>query len=680
LYASDLAGAALGCLLVLGGLDLVDAPSLALVCASAGGLAAIAFAWPHWSRNLRLAAVCTLGVLVACVVVNTLTPFGIHPTVVKGRKPGTLRTISEKWNSFSRVVIYEGRDGNPQYWAASPKAPEGLMIYQHRMDIDGEAATTLRRFASLEDIIHLGWDVTNIAYYLRPTGGVCVIGVGGGRDIQSAILFGHEKITGVEVNPIFVRLLKDDFRNLAGIADYPGVTLVTDEARSYLSRTRERYALIQMSLTDTWAATGAGAFSLSENALYTVEAWTTFLRCLSDKGLFTVSRWYDPDNLGETGRTVSLAVAALARIGSARPDEHIAMVASGQISTLIVGARPMDEADVDRLRSTCDRLEFQLVMCPGQPPEHPLLERVLAGDLARGADQGASDQWLDFDPPTDERPYFFNMTRPGKALASLWSGAPYQGEPGSGVVSGNVVAVRFLVMLVLCLVVLSVATVIFPLVLGGWRAGRTGECRSPLWPAARYFCLIGAGFMFAEIALIQRLSVFLGHPMYALGVLLFSIIASAGLGSFLSDRLPLSRTWWMYGYPIAVAAAIIGIRFALPWLAVGMVSSSMPAKILASVLACVPLGCLLGFGFPTGMRLVRDARAAETPWYWALNGIFGVLSSALAVVISVYSGISVSLYIAALCYTLIVACVPGLLRARQAEAAGTQESGRIGPA
>jgi hypothetical protein len=169
--------------------------------------------------------------------------------------------------------------------------------------------------------------------------------------------------------------------------------------------------------------------------------------------------------------------------------------------------------------------------------------------------------------------------------------------------------------------------------------------------------------MFVEIALIQRLSVFLGHPMYALGVLLFTIIASAGVGSFVSDRLPLDRRPWVFIYPAVIALGVVAVRFALPAVGSRLVAAPMLAKIPAAVGTIVPVGLLLGIGFPTGMRLVRAARAHETPWYWALNGIFGVLCSALTVFVSIYLGISTSLYLGAACYILVSLCIPGMLRA-----------------
>ena len=661
IYASDLVGASLGCLLVLGGLEVLDAPTLIILCAFTGAAAGIVFAFRVWSARLRIASIAVLCVLAALVGTNSLTPYKIHPWVVKGERAGTLKPILEKWNSFSRVVLFERRAGRPQYWGASPVAPEAPMLEQHRMEIDGEAATTVRRFESPQDLEYLYFDVTNVAYYLRPRGSACVIGVGGGRDIQSAILFGHSQVTGIEVNPIFTGLLTNQLRDFAGIAGRSGVKLVTDEARSYLSRSTEKYSVIQMSLTDTWAATGAGAFSLSENVLYTVEAWKIFFDHLAPQGIFTVSRWFGSDDLGETGRVVGLAVATLLESNIEQPRDHIAMVTCQNVSTLLLSRAPLSVSDLARLEDVCSNLEYELVICPGRPVENADLSSLLAVSTYRELmDVGAGGEF-NYRPTTDESPYFFSMVKAKSAFASVLHGVNPAGSE-SGVLAGNLAAMRTLILLIMSLIVLSALTIILPLAVKARQLRGRGHKPEVLWAGAIYFCLIGLGFMFVEMALVERLSVFLGHPIYALGVLLFTIIASAGAGSFASAGFPLTRRPWVYIYPVAVAAAIGVVRFVMPALGHHMVSAAMPAKIVASVATIVPLGLLMGAGFPTGMRLVVPYASAETPWYWALNGVFGVLGSALTVFVSIYSGISVSLYVGAACYLLLGASNHAILR------------------
>ncbi|KPL90153.1 spermidine synthase family protein [Herpetosiphon geysericola] len=649
LYGSDLIGAALGCLFVLGGLAFFDAPSFILFCGGLGAVAALSFAWRSASARLRQLCYAVGGVLIVAALFNQSTQALIRPLYVKGSAEDASNFLSEEWNSFSRVVVYNQENTSLEYWGPSPLAPQNLLP-QYQMNIDGAAGTSVRQFSSLADIEHLKYDVTNMVYYLRPQGAAAVIGVGGGRDLQSAILFGHEQVTGIELNPIFVDLLQTRFREFAGLADRPGVSFVVDEARSYLSRTDQRYTTIQMSLIDTWASTGAGAYSLSENGLYTVEAWQVFLDRLTDDGIFTVSRWYSADNVNETGRVVSLAVATLQKYGITDPARHIALIGSGKVSTLLLSRQPFTDQDIAQLHKVTTDLQYKLLIVPGTPAETPVLRNILGATSLEELFAVVRDEPLNYTPTTDENPYFFNMLRLDRMDVAL-----NKTTADNGVIDGNLTATLTLVGLIICLLIFAVMTIVLPLIL---KARNTSEASTTIvWSAAAYFSLIGAGFMCVEIALMQRLSVFLGHPVYALGILLFTIIASTGVGSFFSERLPLTKKPWIFVMPIVTALAILGIRFGLSAIIAAMITAPMATKIMVSIILIFPLGLLLGLFFPTGMQLVRSSGATETPWYWALNGIFGVLCSASAVLISIYFTISVNFYIGVACYSLLVLCL-----------------------
>jgi hypothetical protein len=186
-----------------------------------------------------------------------------------------------------------------------------------------------------------------------------------------------------------------------------------------------------------------------------------------------------------------------------------------------------------------------------------------------------------------------------------------------------------------------------------------------------YFSLIGAGFMLLEIGFVQRLSVLLGHPVYALGILLFTIILSTGIGSFISEKLPLTERPWIYLFPISVSILILLSTQVLNKLLSSMITSSMAEKIVASIATLFPMGIVLGFFFPTGLKLLKQSTDQDMPWYWALNGIFGVLCSALGVFISIYFGISMNFIISSVCYGLVVLCLI------QMKKLGSQSSGKI---
>jgi hypothetical protein len=659
IYGVDLIGAALGCLLVLGGLELIDAPSLVLLCGALGALAALSYARDRGSRRLILACLGTFLVLAVAVPLNSNSLNGIRPVAAKGRIEKPEIVLLERWNSYSRVVVDKLQMRPPQYWGASPRAPMDPTL-QAWMRIDGDAGTAVRQFNTMSDIEHLRYDVTNVAYFLRPPGQACVIGVGGGRDIQTGLLFGH-RVTGIDVNRIFIDLLQTVFRDFAGVANSDRVTLIVDEARSYLARSSLQCSVLQMSLIDTWAATGAGAFSFTENALYTVEAWRVFLKRLTDDGVFTISRWHDPTDLGETGRVVSLAVATLLESGAARPADHLVMISAGRISTLLVSKAPFSSEDIEEIRRLAHELEYDLAFFPGAPPEHLVLRGLLDASSLEEIRSTVADEPLNYLPPTDESPYFFNMLRLRNLGASRDSGG---GIVRGGIVRGNITATITLLILIGCLMMFCVVTIIMPLLAGQRPERKTRDTEGVFWWGAAYFILIGTGFMLIEIALIQRLSVFLGHPIYALGILLFTIILSAGFGSLVSERLPLNRPNLIFVLPVFVALLVIGAEMGISSLVSELIEAPMSTKVASSIALISPLGFLLGFFFPLGLRMVQAGHRAETPWMWSLNGVFGVLSSALAVLISIYMGIAMNFYLGAACYLALVVSIGPMLRSQ----------------
>lgn len=653
LYAADLVGASAGCLFALAGLENMDPPSLLLLCAGIGALAGLCVAGPS-EKKLRKRLIVCFVVLLFATYLNAITFYAIRPLTMKGIMvpPGMIQY--ERSNSLSRVVVFEEALMDAQLWGPSPVAPKEKTM-QYVMNIDGDAATIVRPFKTEKDISHLKYDVVNAAYYLRSSGGACIIGVGGGRDLQSAILFGHKRVVGIDVNPTFIKLQNNEFKDYAGLANRDGVQLVADEARSYLTRNQEKFSVLQMSLIDTWASTAAGSFSLSENTLYTLESWKIFINHLKDDGIFTVSRWHGSKNLGETGRLVSLATASLLQEGVHDPASHLALISARDVSTLLLSRAPFSNEDIQTLKKFCTDLQFEPSILPGETVEHPVLRSIIASKSLEELTAKVKDLPLNFVPTTDESPYFFNILKIG-SIGYLFSNSETWSTFAPGMMMGNMVATLSLTVLTFGLFVVAFFTIIFPLLFNK-RAFQDSMNKSQVVaPSAAYFALIGAGFMLSEIALIQRLSVFLGHPVYALGIILFTLILSTGVGSLLSEKIDITKKSFVV-LSILTAVVIIAEMFLLKFVFAKFINHEIYPKIAISVLLIFPLGILFGCFFPTGMRLVKNISGSETPWYWALNGIFGVFCSALAIFVSIYGGISINFYLAACCYLALVPCV-----------------------
>jgi hypothetical protein len=384
-YGADLIGAAVGCLGVLLVLELTSGPSAVLWTGVLGAAAALLFAGggdvnpdKSFADTLFRRRWLLFAGLLLLSGTNELTDLGLRPLFVKDRLERADSFVFEGWNSFSRVTVERSSEGPAMLWGPSPNMPEHR-IEQQWMTLDGSAGTTIYRFnGNLEDLAFLRYDVTNLAYALPGLTTGVVIGVGGGKDVLSARLFGVEQVVGIEINPILVNLLTRRFANYTALARIPGVALTVDEARSWLARSDRSFHVIQMSLIDTWAATGAGAFTLSENGLYTVEAWRIFLRRLEPEGVFTVSRWYAPGEVNETGRMVSLAVATLLDLGVTAPDQHLYLAATDNVATLIVSRSPFSPTALDALDNAVGPREFTTLVSPRQSPSSATLRNIIA--------------------------------------------------------------------------------------------------------------------------------------------------------------------------------------------------------------------------------------------------------------------------------------------------------------
>ena len=424
LYAADLAGAALGCVLLIAALGWSDGPTAVLWVAFLAALGGAAFAIEARSARLRRIAIGTALLVGAAAAGHTALVWRGAPIFRIVYSKGVVETppLYEKWNSYSRVRVM----GNPnidlpaQGWGLSSKVPPKL-LRQLQLDIDVWAGTVMTRFdGDLTAVDHLKYDVTNIAYYLRSGHDALVVGAGGGRDVLSALAFGARSVTAVDINKDIIATVNGRFGDFTGHLDRdPRVRFVNEEARSFVARSPERFGTIQISLIDTWAATAAGAFVLGENSLYTVEAWTTFLRHLTDDGLLTVSRWYFHGRPAEMYRTTTVAVEALRRLGVAQPRRHIAIVGNMRpttpsttdtpdgVGTILVSRTPFTDTDLDTLERETSRLAFDVPFSPRAAFDQTFTQLTETA----GLDDFLRTYPINIAAPTDDSPFFFNMLR-----------------------------------------------------------------------------------------------------------------------------------------------------------------------------------------------------------------------------------------------------------------------------
>ena len=249
------------------------------------------------------------------------------------------------------------------------------------------------------------------------------------------------------------------------------------------------------------------------------------------------------------------------------------------------------------------------------------------------------------------------------------------GELPGGVLHGNLIASIALVLILGISIVAVICTIVLPLRVAA-RSARPAVIRY----GTVYFALIGTGFMFAEISLLQFFGVFLGHPTYAMGVCLFSLILSTGIGSLASERRPLVNGRRIALWGVLVGSYLIVAQAALPRLFEATTSQELPMRIAICLAAVMPVGFLMGFAFPTGMALVERIDREPTPWFWGINGATGVLASVVAVMIGMAFGINVTMLLAGVCYLLLIPVARALLGIRagaELAASGLTEAGEV---
>jgi len=640
-YAADLLGAAAGCLVLIPLLDRVGAPGVVLTAAALALTAAVLFASP--ASRLRFAA--AGGTIMAVAVAGQLTGFAVFDV---GEAKGHVgdRALFTKWNSFSRIGVYERTHDN---WSLSP-AFKGTVPHTRYMDIDAAASTPILQAApDLSNVQYLKYELTAVAYRLKSPGfSALVIGPGGGRDLVSALVFGAGHVDGVEINPIIANdVMRGQFREFSGgIYTNPRVRIAVDDGRSFVRGSTDRYDIIQASLVDTWAATAAGAYTLTENTLYTVEAFNDYLDHLTGDGIVTMTRWV-LDGL----RLVSLAQEA----GAARGwdvSRHLAVIQYDRVQTFLLKKSEFTPAEIATLRAAAGQLEFNVIYAPtfaGEPtPPLPTdwvdgMETADYPRLIRAPDrQQFYDSYKqDIRPTTDDRPFFFHTTK----LADQ-----FQVAFGRAMLFGNGLSA------LLTLMGISAALVVL-FVLGPLAfAGGTDARRWFSW--LLYFGALGAGFMLIEVSVLQRFVLLLGHPVYSLTVTLFSLLLGTGIGAAWSRRLredTLVRSTAIMLVAIAVISlAVIAVVTPLVTWAIPFARST---RIAIAVATLVPIGVALGIPMPAGIRLLHSRAPQMVTWAWGINGALSVVGATLAIFIAMNWGFGITLVGASTIYLIGLAAL-----------------------
>jgi len=625
MYGADLAGGAVACLGIVPLLDWIGGPNTivfaAVVAAAAGAVWAVGHRWRYVGIGLAL-------ILISLIAANHSGRW-IDVIYAKGLFRDRSWVEFARWNAISRVEV--DRQG----------AAKAVVI-------DADASTYImnadpKQWRGTEWERNLMSAPPAVANVLRPHGEYAIIGPGGGVDVLRAVANGSPNVTGIEINPLIADTV---MRGL--YADYsyhlyqrPEVHIHVSDGRSFIRNSDQQYDVVQMTLVDTWASTAAGAFALSENSLYTEDAFREYFTHLKLDGMLAITRW-EFRQPREAMRVVSVAMSALHQLGVQDTSRNFIVVSEGDldedgIPVAVLAKKTPFTAEEEKAVQNHLAANPALVglYLPTTHKDNPFTQLIVGNDPYTFA----AHYPYNIAPVNDNSPFFFFTLKLGQMFkeTSLQHGIDWKVNLG--------VAVLGMVFIISAIAVL--AFLIVPLALRS-----SGEQRVlPLL----YFVAVGLGYILVEIAFIQRFVLFLGHPTYALTVVVFLMLLSSGAGSLISRRWMVQTKRCRLPLMLIIAALVIHV-FVLPGILNTLVGSPFAVKLLVSAVILVPLGFAMGMPFPTGLRalasLARGENQNSVEWAWAMNAASSVLGSVLAMVIAIQFGLNITLACGAVAYVL----------------------------
>jgi len=632
LYGADLSGAALACLGVVPLLNWAGGPNTVLATGVVSASAGAVWATSRFGKRLAMALAMILVALIGANYSGRL----IDIVYAKGHLRDRSWVEFARWNAISRVEV--DRQGDAKAVVIDADASTYIMsvdpkLWQSEDWPDSDWYSNLMESAPA------------LANVLRPHGAYAIIGPGGGVDVVRAVSNGSSNVTGIEINPIIANtVMRGRYAEYSyHLYDRPEVHIHVTDGRSFVRNAAQKFDVVQMTLVDTWASTAAGAFALSENSLYTVEAFRDYFDHLNADGMIAITRW-EFQQPREALRVVSVAMQALHELGVADPRRNFMVVSQGELDEdgipVVVLAKksaftPQEEQAV--LAHIKAFPELTPLYLPSAPQTNSF-----SGLIARNDPYAfARDYAYNVAPVYDNAPFFFFTLKLDQVL--------HGGDLRQGIDWKVNLGVAVLLMVLAISVVAVLAFLVVPLAVGG--RGRQQRMLPLL-----YFVAVGLGYILVEIAFIQRFVLFLGHPTYALTVVVFLLLLSSGAGS-LASRQWLADTQRVWVSLLGIVVVLLLYVFKLPALLNTLIGLPFPAKLLVSAALLVPLGFAMGMPFPTGLRALagrtgprRGNEQNQVEWAWAMNAGSSVLGSVLAMVIAIQFGLNVTLACGAATY------------------------------
>ncbi|HLJ87163.1 MAG TPA: hypothetical protein VKZ53_10090 [Candidatus Angelobacter sp.] len=673
LYGADLLGGALACLAVVPLLNILGAPNALLFSCLVMAIGAAL-----WSSidapstentahlkveqsRIRMAAIITAAGFAVLMAANHSGRL-VDVVYAKGIFRDSKWVEFAQWNAISRIEV--NNQNGARYVVIDADATSAIMNADpgHWDQEQNQNPTPV--FTGLPEHSSFNWKKSlmsaapAVANVLRPHGEFAIIGPGGGVDVLRAAANGSPNVTGIEINPIIIQnVMRGKYADYSyHLYNRPEVHIHIQDGRSFIRNAPQSYDVVQMTLVDTWASTAAGAFALSENNLYTVEAFREYLAHLKPDGMIAITRW-EFKQPREALRVVSQAMQALHQSGVADPRNNFVLIADGGLDEdgrpvlALAKKSPFTSAEYAAVAEHVSKNPNLVWLNP--TPEYAGRQELPAAAFvfqrliqSNEPERFALDYPYNVAPVSDNAPFFFFTLKTRHVISNILAGT------GHGMDWRINLGVVVLGMVLIVSIIAVLVFLILPLFF------HRGDSRHGNVASLLYFVAVGVGYILVEISLIQRFVLFLGHPTYALTVVVFLLLLSSGFGSMMAKQW-IRDSRRMRLFLCALIALIVLNVVLLPSLLPTAVGLSFIAKLIVSVAILFPLGFLMGLPFPSGLKLLADSGDSTLEWAWAMNAAASVLGSVAAMVIALHYGLSVALGCAAGAYMLAALCSRG---------------------
>ena len=599
---------------------------------------------------LRFGASGALLVFFGLLMAFTPHEFEVKPNQYKGltqvlNYPDS-RIVDFFWGDIFRVDVVSSssiRSAPGMSFRYDEELPQQDAVF-----FDGDNPSTLIRTNDRSQLKYFESLPSSLPYKLLAPGRVLIVFPHGGSEILKPGYYGWLEATILEEDPVFIkRVLTDLSSGLGMLSPATQYSIFNKNPRSLINETEKKFDLIVLPLSEGFRAVTSGSYSFSENYILTKECIGALYDALSPDGIIALERWHQVPPTD-----VLKSFALLNTPYGVTPGKLIA-VRSWSTELLMLKKGDFTNADIEIVRDFCDKNSFDISFMRGLDQEQSnrfnILEQswdfLAFKEFIEQKDKTAfyANSYYDIKPPTDDKPYYYNYFKIRQTIDILKNlGKTMQPFGGAG----------FMIIIALIVISTLISSLLMLLptyILRIFRkpADKRGKSRYRLCYYF-YFALIGLGFIFIEIPMIQKNILLLGSPSFSFPISLFSLLAFTAVGSYFSAKV--KRRMSLEISSLAILVSIFFYANILPAAIYRILSLNLVTRGIIGGAMLLPLGFLLGLFFPLGIKRATEYDPDAVPMAWAVNGFASVVGAILAAAISMSMGFRIAMYMGALFY------------------------------